>query len=277
MAHNNDLDPNLNEHLRQHYAVNPRPGFLPELKNGLLGQFPRQQRTQLRRHKFAFGLIATALVLVIVLFATPLGSALAQEFVELFSRSESNVMPNYPGQTAIARDATMTAAPTITPGAQTTTTPTPTRTPNPTSKEYANLTIEEVEQIAGFDVLAPTYLPRPIEFYGANYDPKSNVVFLFYDGGMLIRQEPVTGTDDCDLCSEVGATARVESVQIGDIEGELIYGVWHLKDENKYWLFTPQIRRVRWQTNNTVFELLYDRCPSQLTNEDLLEMAESFQ
>jgi hypothetical protein len=135
MTQNKDLDSRLNDKLQQHYAVKPHPDFLSELKNDVLDHFNGQRQAKTRRYKFAFASIAVVLVLVIVLFATPLGSALAQEFVELFSRAESNVMPNYPGQTAIARDATLAAAPTLTPGPKYTLTPTPTITPGPGDKK----------------------------------------------------------------------------------------------------------------------------------------------
>ena len=277
MAQNKVLDSRLNDQLQQHYAVNPHPDFLSELKNDVLDHFNGQRQAKTRRYKFAFASIAVVLVLVIVLFATPLGSALAQEFVELFSRAESNVMPNYPAQTAIARDATLAAAPTLTPGPKYTLTPTPTITPGLGDKLSANYSIEEIEQIAGFDVLAPTYLPWPIEFYGASYDPETNIVYLFYNGRMTISQEPITGTDDCDICTEVGANARIRTVQVGDIEGALIYGVWSIKDENKYWYDTPEIVRIRWQTNSTVFQITYGLWTGPLTIDDLIDIAESYQ
>ena len=217
MAHNNDLDPKLNEHLRQHYAVNPQPNFLPELKNDLLGQFPGQQRTLFKRYRFAFGLIATALVLVIVLLATPLGKALAQEFVELFSRAESDSLPYPPGQTAIAEYATQIAAsPTNTLETQSSPTQAPTRTPDPASSEGANMTIEEIEQAAGFDVLVPSLIPSKLKFTGGSYLPEENITSLFYGllgnnyNGLRISQEPITDTDDCDLCSEIGPAANVQ-------------------------------------------------------------------
>jgi hypothetical protein len=273
MAQNKTLDPKLTEQLQQHYAVNPRSGFLPALKSKLIGRFPVQRPARHKGRKLAYGLISAAIVLLIVLFATPIGRVLAQEFVELFQRAESNAMPNYPEQTAIARDATRTATdPTHTPEAQTT------QTPDPTSKEYADLTIEEVEQLAGFDVLAPTYLPLPLEFYGANYDPETNIVHLFYDGGMEISQEPITGMENCDLCSEIGPAARIQTVQVGESEGKFVIGVWKMDDDgNRHWTGEPWLQRLRWHTDDSVFEILLMGRPGKLLKKDLLEIAESFQ
>ena len=282
MAHNNDLDPKLNEHLRQHYAVNPQPNFLPELKNDLLGQFPGQRRTLFKRYRFAFGLIATALVLVIVLLATPLGKALAQEFVELFSRAESDSLPYPPGQTAIAEYATQIAAsPTNTPETQSSPTQAPTRTPDPASSEGANMTIEEIEQAAGFDVLVPSLIPSKLKFTGGSYLSEENITSLFYGllgnnyNGLRISQEPITDTDDCDLCSEIGPAANIKSVQIGDVPGELVSGVWELKDGYKIWRNEPWVVRLRWQTNDTVFELSYFGTPGSLTKTSMVHIAES--
>ena len=242
----------------------PAPGFLPELKNNLLGQFSGQQLTQLRRQKFAFALIAAVLVLVIVLFATPIGDALAQEFVELFSRTESDTLPYPPGQTAMAEYATQIAAsPTNTPETQSSTTQTPTRTPDPASSEGANMTIEEIEQAAGFDVLVPSTVPSIFKFSGGTYLPGENMSLLFFDligrstNGLRISQEPVTSMEDCDLCSDIGPAANIKSVQIGDVPGELVTGVWTLDNGYRTWKNEPWVVKLRWQTNDTVFEISF--------------------
>jgi hypothetical protein len=124
--------------------------------------------------------------------------------------------------------------------------------------------------------MVPIYLPK-MEFYGANYDPATNIVYLFYNGNMLIREEPISGMEDCDLCSEVGGTARISEVQIGESEGIYFIGVWELRDENKYWRNDPWIKRLRWQSNETVYEILYDGHPGNINKDDLIAIAESFQ
>lgn len=279
MIHKKNLDPKLDESLRQQFEVQPQPDFLPALKSDLMDQAARHSQAHYpKTRKTALVLTGVLAALVLILFITPVRDAIGQVFVEFFQKSESNVLPNYPGQTAIARNsATAAAALTVTPDLQATQTPRPTNPYSPSSKEFAEFSIEEVEELAGFDVLAPTYLPK-MQFYGANYDPETQIVYLFYDGHMLIAQEPITGLDDCDLCNnEVGSTARIVPVQIGTSEGEYVIGTWHLKDENKYWRNDLWIRRILWESDNTVFELLYDGLPGSLSKEDLVEIAESFQ
>ena len=93
--------------------------------------------------------------------------------------------------------------------------------------------------------------------------------------GLRISQEPITDTDDCDLCSEIGPAANVRSVQIGDVPGELVSGVWELKNGYKIWRNEPWVVRLRWQTNDTVFELSYFGSPGSLTKTSMIHIAES--
>jgi len=279
MSQNKNLDSQLNEHLRQHFDAQPSPDFLPALKNELMGKATANQSlSRLHKTRRTAWVLASALTaLVLILLITPVRDAIGQVFVELFQQAESNVIHYPPGQTAVA-GYTQTAAlgPTSTPDALTTPTPKPTRPYTPSSKEFATFSIEEVEEMAGFDVLAPTYLPI-MQFYGANYDPETNIAYLFYDGYMLIMQEPISGTDDCDLCSEIGATARITPVQIGDAEGGYVAGYWIWDNGNKYWRSDPSMQRILWQSNDTVFAIIYDGHPSNIDMDDLIAIAESLQ
>ena len=169
------------------------------------------------------------------------------------------------------------------------------------------MNIEEVEKIAGFDILVPALLPHAkpfygapvnpktsqvmagpnwqtvlvpadspwaMEFQGANYDPETNIVSLFYLR-FTIRQEPITGQNDCDLCTEVGATTKRTAVQIGDVPGEIVIGVWRLADGNRYWENEPWVQRLRWASDDTVFEIGYFYLPGSMTYDSFVEMAES--
>ena len=99
--------------------------------------------------------------------------------MELFSRAESDSLPYPPGQTAIAEYATQIAAsPTNTPETQSSPTQAPTRTPDPANSEGANMTIEEIEQAAGFDVLVPSLIPSNLKFSGGSYLPEGEYDFL---------------------------------------------------------------------------------------------------
>ena len=83
------------------------------------------------------------------------------------------------------------------------------------------MTLAEVEQAAGFNILVPTYLADR-DFSSANFDPLTNTVYLFYQGGLTIRQESFVGIADCDLCTEVIYSTVTRFIEIGDNVGELL-------------------------------------------------------
>ncbi|MDY6874109.1 MAG: hypothetical protein SVR81_09125 [Chloroflexota bacterium] len=281
MAKNKNLDPKLEEQLHQYYDVDPRPGFLPELRRDLQDRYATRPAMRLKLRP-ALALAGTVIALVLVLFATPVGDALGQVLVELFQTAEDDVLPYPPAQTAIA-EYTMTAAlgPTSTPVFTATKTPDVTPTPDPASYLAANKTVDEVEETAGFDILVPEEVPEDLVFRGATYDPETNVSRLFYDligrrtNGLSIFQEPVTGMADCDLCSDIGPSANVKEVQIGDVTGEYVVGTWILEDGYRIWKNEQWLKRLRWQTDDTVFELTFFGPPATLLSKDFVEIAES--
>ncbi len=317
MAHKNKLDPNFMKKLRKHYEVTPQDEFVPSLRGELMERFSSQERKapSLGRRRVVMALVATFAAVVIVFFRMPIYEVLGQIFVELFPKAESNILPNYPGQTAIAKTAIAVLNATTTPtAADSNSTATdnlvePTRKPQPLPRETALLTIEEVEDLAGFDVLVPDLLPhaRPwygapvdaktnrvmagrdwqtvlvqadspwaMEFQSAGYDPETKIVSLIYLR-FNIQQEKITSQDDCDLCTEVGASAKITEVQIGDVPGEIVHGVWNLLGETKAWENNPWVQRLRWESNNTVFQINYFYFPGSLTYDSMVEMAESFE
>ena len=284
MPQNKNLDSQLNEHLRQHFDTQPRPDFLPALKSELMGKVTANQSlSRLHKTRRTAWVLASALTaLVLILFITPVRDAIGQVFVELFQQAESNVIPYPPGQTAIA-GYTQTAAlgPTTTPVASATNTPNVTKTPNPSSITDAHLTIEEIEEEAGFDVLVPATVPSIFKFTGGAYVPEDNMSFLFYDlvgrtsNGLRISQEPVTGMEDCNLCSDIGPAANVHTVQIGDTTGEFVTGVWMLDDGYRIWKNDAWLGRLRWQSNDTVFEIMFFGPPNTMTKNDMAHLAQS--
>ena len=279
MVRNKDLDPKLIDQLNQHYTVDPQPGFLSTLKTNLMNQPQGGSQSRRKPNRLAVALIGAFAVLTLIFFATPVGNAIGQQFVELFHKAESNVLPYPPAQTAIAGyTATAALGPTNTPDASATKTPEVTRTPDPASKFDAHMTVDEVEQAAGFDVLAPSALASNFVYHGGS---EQNISLLFYDligygtNGLVISQEPITGMDDCDLCSDIGPAAHVHDVTIGDASGQYVTGVWFLQDGNREWANDPWLKRLRWQTGDTVFEILFMGPPMTMRKSDLVNLAES--
>ena len=212
----------------------------------------------LARRRLAAAFLLALLLVTALLFATPQGRAWAQDIVNFFAHAESDSLPVQPWQL----------------------TPLPHQSgPDPSSIIDANQTVAEVEQQAGYDVLEPAWLPDILSFKGASLDTEHNIARLFYryieTNGLVLHEEPFQITDDCDLCSVVGASAAIEKVMIGNSPGEYVQGVWSLTDSGPVWEPTPYLQRLRWQANGTAFELLYMGPPDSVSKADLIAIAES--
>lgn len=142
-----------------------------------------------------------------------------------------------------------------------------------------NLSIAEAEQLAGFDVLEPIGMSKFLNFQGAAFDPQRNIVRIRYVMGFVLHEEQFQFSEDCDGCGMVGASAVVETVQIGDVTGEYVVGVWEaIGDTGQWgWIATPYLQRLRWQSNGMAFELMYNPThdPAAVTLADLIAIAES--
>jgi hypothetical protein len=282
MAQNKNLDPKLKEQLHQYYDVDPRPGFLPELKRDLQDRYATRPAMRLHLRPAVLAVAGAMIALVLVLFATPVGDALGQVLVELFQTTEDDVLPYPPAQTAIA-GYTKTAAqgPTNTPVFTATKTPDVTPTPEPGYLFAATMTVDEAEQVAGFDILVPVDIPDYLAFRGVAYDPERNITRIYYDligrstNGLSVAQEPVTGMADCDLCADIGPSADLKEVQIGDVTGQYVAGTWILENGYRIWKNNHWMKRLIWQTDDTVFELTFFGPTSRMLSKDLVEVAES--
>jgi hypothetical protein len=214
------------------------------------------------RLRVATMLFVSVLIILAALFATPQGRAMADEIFHFFKRAPSDTLPVQSWQ--------LTPFPTL--GSST-------PTPDPASIIDANQTVQEVEKRAGFDVLEPAYLPKILHFSSASFDPKLRIARIFYryvyTNGLLLRENPYQTKADCDLCYTVGASAAVETVQIGEVKGEYVEGVWYLTDKGPVWMNDPYLKTLRWQANGIAFELGYMGPPDTVTKEDMIAVAES--
>jgi hypothetical protein len=141
--------------------------------------------------------------------------------------------------------------------------------------------LENAEAQAGFDVLEPGVLPQGMMFLGSSLDPFSKTTFLSFgysetERSILIQQQPVSSPETCDLCTLIGASAEVETIQVRGTAGEYVIGVWKADDlGNWIWEYEPFLQRLRWQENGMAFEILYMGPPEQITKDDLVAIAES--
>ena len=165
---------------------------------------PTYSRT-LRPAFLAFALLA----LLTLAFLTPPGRALAQSILQYFTRAGTDNLPLQPEYTA------------------------PVEAPR-------NLSLEEAQTQAGFNLRTPASLPEGFTFQGASYTPETRTVIqqFGYNSAEIrfsIAQQPYTTRETCDLCGLVGASASVQTIQIGAISGEYTEGVWELTDNGPVW------------------------------------------
>jgi hypothetical protein len=146
------------------------------------------------------------------------------------------------------------------------------------SNEPFPATTSEVETRAGFDVPEPATLPDGMVFLGASFDPLYSLVSLSYgysgdDRRILIKQQPINSGEVCDLCGIVGASASVQTVQIGKVTGEYAEGVWELTDNGPIWRDDPYLKTLRWQKDGKAFELIF--MGTELEKDALVAVAAS--
>lgn len=147
-------------------------------------------------------------------------------------------------------------------------------TPDPANMREADMSIDEVQQLAGFKVRVPTWIPDTIEFYGASFDKEKNIVRISYYS-LLFTQEQNSFSDSCELCGVIGPDATVKKVSINGVYGEYVFGVWELSDNGPVWKTTPLLTTLRWQENGMAFEFLYMGPIGSLTVEEMIKIAES--
>jgi hypothetical protein len=70
----------------------------------------------------------------------------------------------------------------------------------------------------------------------------------------------------------VGASAYLQTFEIGGLPGEYVEGMWNLTDDGPVWEPTPFIKILRWKNDAMIFELVGG---IELTKDDLLTLAAS--
>jgi hypothetical protein len=149
------------------------------------------------------------------------------------------------------------------------------------------LSINEVQQQAGFHVREITLLSDKLSFTGARFDPYSDATTLLYQGIdyiLFLTQRPLGNGQDV---FSIGANAKVNTVKIGSSEGEFVTGGWkavstQLTNENQtpasqiivnaIWDSSLPQYTLRWQETDFVYELrtVGQGSPSQT---DLIKLA----
>jgi hypothetical protein len=225
-------------------------------------QGEKMNSTKSRRiPRIAFALLATVALLILALI-TPQGRAFAQSILRFFVRADQDRYPLQSWQ--------------MTPPAQT------------SSESPFKLSVQSAEMLAGYDVLSPQEVPFGMVFLGASYDEKYHIVAQVFGSSadymeFSIWQQPLEYYQPCGdishLCDNMlggnlaGASADIQTVEIGDLTGEYVEGVWELTDNGPVWNSTPYAKTLRWKTDSMILELFYSGI--DLGRDDLVTLAES--
>jgi len=214
------------------------------------------KRAPNRRWILVMGLLATLFIVGTVLVTPPL-RALAQEMLELFARAPKDEITGQELEANVP----------------------------PVDSWQRELSQMQAEQLAGFDIWVPHQLPFGYRFNQAAYLSMEQMVISFYsvaDAPMVdprlhtnfvLAQQPATYADRSNRMFPVGTSAVIETVQLGDVQGAYVEGVWcgtSSDSETLQWCPLPKQGILRWQRDEWVFTL--DGAGS-ITREQMIELA----
>ena len=152
-------------------------------------------------------------------------------------------------------------------------------TPSEMNSDPYPLSMEEAIKLAGYQILVPAQEALAgYQFNGATYDPKNNMVSLFYANpageGFMVSQQKLGAPEDIyPLQGVVGASAPIEAIEVGNFQGEYIEGVWELTDNGPVWRAEPFLKTLRWKTETLFVEIVYQGM--EMAKDDLIVLAES--
>ena len=200
------------------------------------------------------------IALLSLVFVTPQGQAFAQSVLRFFVRADQDRYPLQAWQ--------------MTPPAQT------------SLESPFTLSVQEAEILAGYDVFSPIKPPSGMIFVGASYDEKYHIVAQAFGQNvdfveLSLWQQPLEYYQSCGDISHrcdnmlggnlIGASADIQTVQIGHVNGEYLEGVWELTDTGPVWHDDPYLKTLRWQNDGMAFELIF--MGTELGKDDLVAIA----
>ena len=158
-------------------------------------------------------------------------------------------------------------------------------TPDPKSILDAKNQVDEIQKLAQYKLMVPSWIPDNLVFSGASIEDLGQIVRIFYSlydprqdffsNGLVFRQQPIPTTGDCELCTIVGADAFIQEVSISGTYGEFVEGTWKYTNEGVVWESDPLLKRMRWQVDEMAFELMFMGPADMLLIEDMVKIAES--
>ncbi len=241
-----------------------------ERRSSLLGIPLACRSLYLRRRQAAIGLALAVLLAAILIIATPEGRAWAQSLWRFFTPYVSDTKPA-PTEAPLQWVEQTRAVPA----------PTATELPGPTfSAECGNLSDPKcsVDQIRGkvkFPVKELAVIPTPMVFIGATGGPDQ--IEILYDtldhrGGLALNEQPWSG-DAWQTNREIGASAVVEKVMIGNATGEYVKGSFNYRsgETQQHWDPNIDMQTLRWVDNGIFIQLENFGMP--LERDELIRLA----
>lgn len=237
------------------------------------------QTNPVRKKTYRFAAIGALTILLTlgILLGLPQGRAWAQNLFRFFTNTSDQML--LPTQPAVQLAE-------VTPGASPSAA-TPTTTWHPAF--YATCgdiptprcSIMQIQSMVDFPVKGIANLPEDIAFLGATGGPEG--IYLSYWGkdpavSLLLLQGP---TQTGDKALPVGASAVIEPVQIGDVVGEYVKGIYFHNggDRVAQWDSNANTQRLLWEAQGIRYTLWMNSSPDfpqdKLDKDNLVRLAAS--
>jgi hypothetical protein len=233
--------------------------------------------------------IGLAIVLVVIFMAVmPQGRALAQKFLSMFFQTAPDVRPLEP-----------TTAPGVITPTMIVVYPPMIATLDPTTAPALitpSANAQAVEDLTQWHLFKPSWLPEGFGLDRTVYRPEKGDVYQAYLYQRPFLYQRATGLQSVYFFLSqrkipftnlwpVGESAKVETVQVGNVTGEYVVGAWGGSEDHLVWENNPAIQHLRWQENGYYFDLQYDiygvqeadfaDCPYYISKEQLIDIASS--
>jgi hypothetical protein len=246
----------------------------------------RINHKSLLRQSLVLTIILMTLVSVAIFFTSTQGKVIGQNLVQFFTKSEVNLiaLPKSTSTPLVSEPTEFTAVSPLV--VETKVSAEKVATPDPKSILDAKKQIAEVQELVEYNLEVPDWIPVNLIFSGASIEEGdgNQIVRIFYSindsdqdyytNGLVLRQQLIPVTGNCELCTIVGADAFIQEVSISGSYGEYVEGVWKYTEKGIVWEPDPYLKRLRWQNEGMAFELLFMGPPEMFLVDDLVKIAE---
>lgn len=233
-----------------------------------------------KKYRLVFGAVIVTLIAIFML-ATPAGSVFADQILRFFTRAPKNALPA-PTELISTLAQTRTPEPplglALVPADQVVK-PLPSIAPTVMGVPQQSA-LTEAELAAGFNLYEPLRLPRDYNLIRVSYDETRQGVYMEYKSLQAGTNEFFYIFQGRNLEPfEIGASAKTETVQIGDYSAEIVRGSWFTPAGSieQIWVNTPETYFLRWQAADVYIEMgfLFNETfmPVYLTRDEILTLA----